>query len=102
MKTDRQEPPGRDERRAMMEWLIGRYPDLEGEELGEVLLYLRKEASAQDVALIASNERIYSRYRQLARDYRFDRPGIVGWIATAVTVGVIVACFILALLEIIP
>ncbi|MFA7597053.1 MAG: hypothetical protein WCY92_11930 [Novosphingobium sp.] len=102
MKTDRQELPGRDERRAMIEWLIGRYPALEADELAEVLRYLRKEASAQDVALIASNERIYGPYRQLARDHRLDRPGIVGWIATAAMVVAIIACFILALLEIIP
>jgi len=86
----------------MMEWSIGRYPGLEADELDEVLRYLKKEASAQDVALIASNERIHARYRQLARDYRLDRPGIVGWIATAAMAVAIVVCFILALLEIIP
>lgn len=102
MKKDRQELPTQEERRGMMEWMIGRYPDLDSEELDEVLRYLRKEASAQDVALIASNEQIYPRYRQLARDYRFDRPGLAGWIATAAMCVLILASFILALLEIIP
>lgn len=64
---------GRDEKRAAAEQLIARYPDLTEDELASLLRYLRKEASAQDCALIASNEDLQEKYRQICRDHYITR-----------------------------
>jgi len=48
--------------RARAEELFLRYPQLDRTELAELLQWHRREASAMDVALIASNERLRRRY----------------------------------------
>jgi hypothetical protein len=102
MKKDRETAPSRNERREVMEWLVGRYPDLADDELAELLQYMQREASATDVALIASNDRIRTRYRQLAKDHHLDRPGPVGWSVTAAVSAAIFVAFILAMMEVYP
>jgi len=44
------------ERRARIERLLARYPELEPAELAELVQWYRRDASAMDVALLASNE----------------------------------------------
>jgi hypothetical protein len=46
------------ERRAEIEALLARYPDLEPDELDDLVHWYRREASAMDVALVASNEAV--------------------------------------------
>jgi hypothetical protein len=55
------------ERRAQIEALIARYPDLERDELAELVRWYRREASAMDVALIASNEAISEAFGAFCR-----------------------------------
>lgn len=55
---------GEDRRgRARAEELFLRYPQLGRTELAELLRWHRREASAMDVALIASSERLRSKYQ---------------------------------------
>jgi hypothetical protein len=46
------------ERRAHIEALVARYPNLAPDELADLVHWYRREASAMDVALVASNEAI--------------------------------------------
>jgi hypothetical protein len=46
------------ERRAEIEALLARYPDLAPDELADLVHWYRREASAMDVALVASNDAI--------------------------------------------
>ena len=48
--------------RGRAEELLVRYPRLDRRELAELLHWHRREASAMDVALIASNERLRGKY----------------------------------------
>jgi hypothetical protein len=57
------------ERRAHAERLLARYPRLAPGELDELLEWYRREASAMDVALIASDDRIRGRYRAFREDH---------------------------------
>ena len=56
-----------------IEGTIVRYPNIEDHELEWVLKYLRKQASAMDKAMIASNETVRSQYRRLCHDHYLDR-----------------------------
>lgn len=60
-------------RRREIELVIASYPSLNDEQLKEVLRYLKREASAMDQAMIASNPEITRQYRQLSRDHYLDR-----------------------------
>lgn len=55
--------------RARAEALLARYPNLEPGELDELLHWHRRQASAMDVALVASNERVGERYQRFHRDH---------------------------------
>jgi hypothetical protein len=57
------------QRRAHAETVLARYPELDGDELDELLYWYRREASSMDVALIASNEAIREPYRAFRRDH---------------------------------
>jgi hypothetical protein len=57
------------ERRARAETMLARYPALAGDELAELLRWYRREASAMDVALLASNDAIREAYRAFRRDH---------------------------------
>lgn len=73
MTTNIQDTPNQADRRRAMMHIIARYPAIAEEELASVLTYFRREASALDRGTIASEERIYSQYRQLCDDHRIDR-----------------------------
>ena len=57
------------ERRARIECLVVRYPELEPAELAELLLWYRGEASAMDVALLASSEEAGEAFGAFRRDH---------------------------------
>ena len=56
-------------RRAHMEAALADYPELSPERLEEVITWFRKEASALDVAMIASNAAIAEPYRRFRADH---------------------------------
>lgn len=99
MKTDTKHPQESGDRRQMMEWMVGRYPDLSQEEIAETVRYLTKEASAADVGILASNERIYPQYRRLTADYLLDRPGTFAWSITGLLCVIILAAFTFAMVS---
>jgi hypothetical protein len=55
------------ERRAVIEALVARYPDLAATELADLLHWYRREASAMDVALLASNDSLAGRFGAFCR-----------------------------------
>jgi hypothetical protein len=55
------------ERRERIGALIARYPDIDPGELDDLLHWYRREASAMDVALLASDERISERFGAFCR-----------------------------------
>lgn len=55
--------------RARAEAILASYPKLEPDELQELLHWYRREASAMDVALVASHERVGEAYRRFYRDH---------------------------------
>jgi hypothetical protein len=82
------------QRRARAERIVARYPQLERHELAELLHWYRREASAMDVALLASNESIREPYRAFRRDHveRFSlKEKLVGALLVAGAGGFIVA-----------
>ena len=56
-------------RRAVIERVLSTYPHLSPVGLAELTDYFTSEASALDVALIASNEAIRTPYRQFRADH---------------------------------
>lgn len=60
-------------KRMAAEDIIRRYPDIASDELKAVLRYLKKEASAMDKAMIASDQELIPRYRQLCHDHYLNR-----------------------------
>lgn len=99
MKTDTKRPPDGGDRRQMMEWMVGRYPELSPEETKEVVRYLTKEASAADVGILASNERIHPQYRRLTADHYLDRPSTIEWSVTVILCVTILAAFTFAMVS---
>lgn len=63
------------ERRERAESLLGRFGELSASEVRDLLDWYHREASAMDVALIASNPRIAGAYRAFRREHidRFSR-----------------------------
>jgi hypothetical protein len=59
--------------RRAIERIISQYPDITDEQLHLLFDYFRREATAGEVAKIATNPRIRPQYRQLCRDHRIDR-----------------------------
>ena len=57
------------ERRAHIEAELARYPDLPEDQLREVLNWFRREASAYDEAMVASNEAIRPAYIRFRADH---------------------------------
>jgi hypothetical protein len=55
------------ERRARIEALVARYPELDPAELADLVHWYRREASAMDVALVASNEAVTERFGAFCR-----------------------------------
>jgi len=59
----------RAERRARIEGMLARYPHVDEAGLAELSTYFDKEASALDIAMIASNEAVVERYRQFRAEH---------------------------------
>ena len=60
---------GSAEQRARIEKMLAQYPDISPNHLAALITWFRKEASALDVALIASNEAIAQSYRRFRNDH---------------------------------
>ncbi|WP_374407897.1 hypothetical protein [Pelagerythrobacter sp.] len=71
-----------------IEAMVARYPDLDDSELAEVLGWFGKEATAHEVAMVASNERLAAPYRRLRAEH-LDRLSAKEKIAAAL-VGLLV------------
>ena len=57
------------DRRAQIERRLADYPDLDEAALGELIAWFRTEASALDVAMVASNPDITEPYRRFRADH---------------------------------
>ena len=57
------------EKRAQAEGALANYPHLDPHELSRLLHWYRREASAMDVALVASNETLRSRFEAFHLDH---------------------------------
>lgn len=59
--------------------LLARYPDLSSTEVADLKRWFRKEASALDVALLATETELAGQYRQFRRDHidRFELRDLV-------------------------
>lgn len=81
-------------RRAQIEAALAEYPHIEAERLDALLVWFRKEASALDVAMLASNQAIaapYARFRADHIDPFKGRDIVRGVLFAAVIVAVIAA-----------
>ena len=58
-----------EERRNCMVSLLARYPNLEGAELADLVDWFRKEASAQDIGIVASDPTLKVPYESLKEDH---------------------------------
>lgn len=82
------------EARARIEAVLADYPHVSPEALDELLTWFRKEASALDVALIASNQAIaepYARFRADHIDPLKGRDVIRGVLVVALVVAIVAA-----------
>ena len=57
------------QRRAFIEGLLTRYPVVDSNELNDLKSWFRKEATARDVGMIASDPSLAVPYRQFADDH---------------------------------
>lgn len=57
------------DRRARIERVLADYPQLGDERIAELVHWFRKEASALDVAMVASNPDVAATYRQFRTDH---------------------------------
>ena len=66
------------DRRAHIESALARYPYVDAETLADLLYWFRKEASALDVGMIASEPRLSAAYQKLKADHidRFSGPDL--------------------------
>lgn len=83
---------GPEAERAQVEGVLGRYPNIDPSETQELVRWFR-EASALDVAMVASNEGIRDAYAQFRRDHvdRFKLRDIALAIGFAVLCALVVA-----------
>lgn len=83
----------RADRRACIERTLADYPHLAKQDLADVLHWFRKEASALDVALLATNEDITEKYRHFRAEHldRISAGDIVRATAFALVIAVIFA-----------
>ena len=78
----------RAQRRAKMEAALADYPDLSEERLASLLGWFRKEATALDVAMVASNPVIAEPYR-LFRAEHIDPITGKDWMKGAIIAGLV-------------
>lgn len=60
---------GASERNTLIEALLSEYPDIDGAELDVLVRWFKKEASALDVAMLASEPRLAEPYRRFKADH---------------------------------
>lgn len=84
------------ERRAQIERRLADYPNLAEDSLAEVIAWFRNEASALDVAMVASNPEIAEPYRRFRADHidRLTPKDLLRGILFAAVVGAIVLSII--------
>lgn len=96
--TDTASAPRGGDRFDAIEALLARYPRVDADELAELKTWFRKEASAFDVASMASKEAIQTPYRQFRADH-IDRlrpiDVIKGLAFAAAIVGLLLAVFVI-------
>ncbi len=69
MTTDENGRPAGAERLARMSALLQRYPDVSHHELGELKTWFKRQASALDIGILASQEEIGSSYALLREEH---------------------------------
>lgn len=69
MKDEQARAAARAERRARMERLIENYPSLDSNEKTELVDWLRREATALDIALLSSIDAIGDGYRAFRAEH---------------------------------
>lgn len=81
------------DRRAHIENLLASYPDLEPEQLKELVDWFSREASALDVGMIASNEEVKAGYERFRAEHldRFKPNDIAYALAFAAVIAGVVA-----------
>ena len=62
MRNTKREAPSSVRRRLEVETALARYPNLSPKELAGLVHWFKREATAMDVAMIASNVEIYNNY----------------------------------------
>ena len=60
---------GLEHERARVEEVLAKYPDIDSAEIERLLRWFNKDASAHDVAMVASNENIRKGYAQFRREH---------------------------------
>jgi hypothetical protein len=83
-------------RRACIERTLANYPNLDSQAVADVRHWFRKEASALDVALLATNQDLAEAYRRFRADHvdRLTRGDIVRailFVAAAAAIIVLIA-----------
>jgi hypothetical protein len=69
MSISQEGAPEGAERRASIERMLAEYPDISAEQIGGLVAWFVREASALDVGLIASNEAIRPGYVRFRSDH---------------------------------
>ncbi len=74
------------QRREQVESLLAAYPYIEGEKLTDLLQWFRREASALEVGMIASDPKLATQYRRLKTEHldRFRGADLM-WAALFIT-----------------
>jgi len=97
MTTNKEGAHADAERFAQVSALIGRYPDLSDEEVALLKSWFMREASAYDVAMLASKEEIRTGYTSFRKDHVDRLGGKDILIAVAVLVAVLGCLALIAL-----
>lgn len=81
-----------------VETLLARYPDVSEAEVASLKTWFRKEASAFDVASIASKDWVAPGYQRFREDHidRFTPKDFLGAAAVVAAVAVLIAWMVLA------
>ena len=74
-----------DQRRLQIEAALAEYPHLPSDALGDLINWFKREATAFEVGILASNSVIYDNYRRFRRDHidRLTIPEITGVVGLA-------------------
>lgn len=83
-------------RRSRIESALAQYPEIDRKSLDEVLHWFRKEASALDVAILATNQEIADPYRRFRADHidPLTRGDVVRGIAFAAVIAAIIVLIV--------